>query len=665
MAIAICEGPIVKVSKIFADNKLVYDINDPNAGLHRYTSINFHLGTETQAPDPIIVAAEGANRTPRFINLGYFVLERLLLAEFGNRIPQFSIEVEAQAAPITAAAVAAVMVQRSGIDPAVVDATGLSKTVRGIALTESQTVKEGLKLLLDAYRGRARLTNGVVQLFDIGLEDAENVTPTDLGASEPQQQSLTQLVKLTDASDDKLPREVQVTYNDIDKAFNTGSQRARRALDNGRARIEVSFPIVLNGSEAREYVEQKMWEAWNERQTFALTIPPEYVHLQETDTLEVQVEGSNFRVRVMRIIEGFNFLSEVEAVVQSVSIDQTVVPPFIIIVNPPVDPTNPSFQTLYSPPTLIVHLLDIAALEPSAVKQTSFLYGHTTTGVADQFLGVDYFRRFGTTVPFAFRFRDTLLSRFGSANTLLPAAPSALYWDMVNSVEVTLFRDDQTLSSAADRLEVLGGKNWALVGDEIIGFKQAALIGARTWRLSELVRGLRDTDDEMSTHIASERFIVLDDVVFRQLTFGDINSPRFMRMVPDGEDINNIADVPFTPSGKSLRPFAPTHITGTRNGGSDLTVAWIGRTRDLVRTLSLTPFPPLESSERYEVDVLNGVTVVRTIAITLPNTTTPGSIVYTAAQQVTDFGSVQSALSVRIYKLSDFVGRGRFGEATI
>ena len=66
-----------------------------------------------------------------------------------------------------------------------------------------------------------------------------------------------------------------------------------------------------------------------------------------------------------------------------------------------------------------------------------------------------------------------------------------------------------------------------------------------------------------------------------------------------------------------------------------------------------------EASEAYDVDVMNGGTVVRTL------TATSSTVTYTAAQQTTDFGSPQSSVTVRVYQRSAVIGRGFPGIATI
>ena len=53
-----------------------------------------YRGDETQAPDPLIQAVEGADRTPAYRGLAYVVLQRLYITPFGNRLPNLTFEIE-------------------------------------------------------------------------------------------------------------------------------------------------------------------------------------------------------------------------------------------------------------------------------------------------------------------------------------------------------------------------------------------------------------------------------------------------------------------------------------------------------------------------------------------------------------------------------------------
>jgi hypothetical protein len=82
-AVGLCEGPISRFGRIWADGKLL----DQAAFTFRV-----HPGDETQEADSLILAKEGGD-APAFRGTAYVVFERVPLADFGNRIPQLSFEV--------------------------------------------------------------------------------------------------------------------------------------------------------------------------------------------------------------------------------------------------------------------------------------------------------------------------------------------------------------------------------------------------------------------------------------------------------------------------------------------------------------------------------------------------------------------------------------------
>ena len=108
-----------------------------------------------------------------------------------------------------------------------------------------------------------------------------------------------------------------------------------------------------------------------------------------------------------------------------------------------------------------------------------------------------------------------------------------------------------------------------------------------------------------------------------------------------------------------LRPFSVSHVAQpwrTAREPGDLVIRWVRRSRALAAESWTAPEVPLaEESEAYEVEVLDGSTVKRTIAT---NTT---SVTYTAAQQIADRGALLGpgdTLDIRIFQLSELVGRG-------
>ncbi|SCZ71682.1 Putative phage tail protein [Epibacterium ulvae] len=90
LAIALCEGEILSVSRIWADGE---EVAPKDLNLRLYT------GTPDQQPDPVIEAIEGTGQVPTYRGTAYVVMEHLDLERFGNRVPQFSFEVLCAAQP--------------------------------------------------------------------------------------------------------------------------------------------------------------------------------------------------------------------------------------------------------------------------------------------------------------------------------------------------------------------------------------------------------------------------------------------------------------------------------------------------------------------------------------------------------------------------------------
>ena len=83
-AVALCEGPITGIGRIWADSKLL-----DTAGI----TWRWYTGDRSQAADPFITAKRGAGNPPAYRGTAYVVFEDLPLGNYGNRIPQLSFEV--------------------------------------------------------------------------------------------------------------------------------------------------------------------------------------------------------------------------------------------------------------------------------------------------------------------------------------------------------------------------------------------------------------------------------------------------------------------------------------------------------------------------------------------------------------------------------------------
>ena len=102
-AVAICEGPIVGIGRIWANGQLISNTNS-NApltsiinsfaitGYNQSGAMTLYTGSSSQMPDPLMESYLGAN-CPAYRDTAYVVFENLLLTNYGNQIPNLEFEV--------------------------------------------------------------------------------------------------------------------------------------------------------------------------------------------------------------------------------------------------------------------------------------------------------------------------------------------------------------------------------------------------------------------------------------------------------------------------------------------------------------------------------------------------------------------------------------------
>jgi hypothetical protein len=108
----------------------------------------------------------------------------------------------------------------------------------------------------------------------------------------------------------------------------------------------------------------------------------------------------------------------------------------------------------------------------------------------------------------------------------------------------------------------------------------------------------------------------------------------------------------------AVQPVAPVHLKARRDIGG-VTFSWRPRRRALGGVSFAARLDSGEASEAYELDILSGLSVVRTLSAGVP------FVLYASADEIADFGSAQSSFDVRVYQFSASVGRGLPAAATL
>ena len=244
----------------------------------------------------------------------------------------------------------------------------------------------------------------------------------------------------------------------------------------------------------------------------------------------------------------------------------------------------------------------------------------------------------------------------------LPAGPTAR-WDRASSVRVRLYGG--ALASISDA-RVLEGGNAAAVRNadgawEILQFANAELVDGQTWLLSRLLRGQAGSEFAMADPLpAGAPFVVLGaHMVPIAAGLDALARPMQLRIAASGRNHDDPTAVALTvtPGDTALKPRAPVHVAAHR-AGDGVHISWIRRTRIDGDGWGVE-VPLGEEVEAYALEIFSGGAVVRTIASSTP------LALYAAADELADFGAVETSLHVRVVQISATVGRGYAADVTL
>lgn len=439
-----------------------------------------------------------------------------------------------------------------------------------------------------------------------------------------------------------LPVEVNIDYIDAGRDFEINSQRARRIVTRAQAVQKIALPVVCTSNTAKRMAETRLYAAWAERELVRVRVSRRWLVLDPGDVVDLD-DGRLLRVTAIHQagglmeLEGFFVNEAAQSSTASADAGQGVDHPSLM----------PLASTLY---VMDLPLLQAADDQPGLYAAATGLPGWNGASLWRAPDGVNYSAV--ASLPTA--------AVAGIAVTALGNA-SCDYMDRAGSVQVSLVQG--TLASCSET-DLYNGANAALLGGEIIQFQTATLTGPGLYTLSNLLRGRRGTEGAAASHAVGEAFVLLTPggVNFVPALLTDRNREYDFRALTKGQTLGDAQDHDFTYNLRTLEPFAPAHLRGMRASGTgtDLTLSWVRRARLGADWVDYVDVPLDEPEELYDVEVMDGGSVMRSfLSLTAPTAT------YTAAEQSADWGSVPSSFTVRVYQISSRYGRGRAAEAVV
>ena len=612
-AVALSGRPVRAVRRIWADGKL---LRGSAGDFKSETGFRLHSGGEAQAADPLIASVEGAGKAPAHRGIAYAVFEDFQLADYGNRIPSLTFEVEAESTPVT---IGTIGQELSGGEIA----RGESLTLLGYAAS-GDSVRGAIESLGDILPLSLSEGEDVLRLESSRALPPIAVGNLDQGSrSERGSGGRSEIVRRSAGG---IPSEVTIAYYDLDRHYQTGLQRATRggpALRSDRR----ALAAVLEAGAAKSLAEQRLAWLWAGRETGKIHLPWRRSGIKAGAHL--QIDGFPGLWKVARwSFDRMILTLEVVRVPSTQSANGATASPGRAVVQP---------DAPHGPTTLIIldlpHIGDGLAMRPQLFAAAAGVEaGWRRASLVSSYDGGASWQAEGSTAAPAV---------MGQAATALAPGGSALI-DARSSVEVELLNEAMWLEDRADGALVMGA-NLAVIGNELIQFGKAEPLGNRRFLLSRLVRGRLGSEWAASGHSAGEAFLMLDreSLAVMEPHSGALGASLKVTAVGIGDPAEG-ATVTAPIEGRAVQPPSPVHLRAMRAPSGDLHIAWVRRSRSGWGWLSGSDTPLAEEKETYRLS-LSGAGVERTVELSSPD------YIYTAAQQGEDGNT--GSLTIRVVQL--------------
>lgn len=541
--------------------------------------------------------------------------------------------------------------ERGGLLPDEVDVSALEgMTMRGMGWSQGDA-RQALDLLNATY-AIDMVDAEVLRFVPRGGGTVATIDYDRMGASVGSSEG--EPLRIMRANDLEVAAQVVVKYSNADDDYQDGSESSHR-VSNGIGVDVRELAIVLTPTEARRVADRRVMEVAAGMLSYGpINVSRDYVELEPTDPVTlIDHDGREVRARVSKCtISGglmtMEFMADDAEVLESVvetSDDYAVTVPIERAPTVTVLMDIPILRDLDDGPGFYVAMRgDIAAPSPTIVWPGGALF-RSLDGVV-----------------YSLDQNVTSSAVMGVATNTLADWVGGNVFDETNALTVDVDAGE-LYGDTRDNLLTLGA-NALLVGSEIIQFRDATLTAPGEYRLTGLLRGRRGTEWAQTGHASGEAVVLLRMAGLRrvQLQLSELDALRYYKGVTLGRNLSTADPLTLTATGVGLKPWAPVDVRAARNTSGDVAFTWSRRTR-LATNFTNGTVPLGEAAEAYVLEVYDDSgygTVLRTIT-----SLTDAEADYPAADQVTDFGSAQATLYVRVYQVSATVGRGYPGQAAV
>jgi len=518
---------------------------------------------------------------------------------------------------------------------------GISGNVSGLSLSRQVTARTAIEVLSGAYPFDAVVDSDLKFITRAG-STGTTVNNAELGAGVDSSDGVT--VSIERQQDIEIPKQVVVNFSDRNSEYVVNSASAVRIGSNASGtRVMDMTAIAMTPDQAAQLADARLYEAWYGNISLSFSTSWEHFNLEPTDVIVLSGENRDYTCQIVSKTVNNGTLEFVAGPVESTIYTSAVIGGGGI----------PEQGISYVGQPIGLYL-DLPLLQDK--DDYPGIYVVVASGSAS-YTGAAIFQ--GST-------QSTITNRLGSiansatvgySTTALGTSAGSRIIQPHRTVDVTLSTGTLSSTNAAG---IRAGNNACILGGEVLQFMTATSLGGTSYRLSELVRGLKGTENYTDNHGAFESFVLLSGVAGIFTAEQDIGSSRYYQAIPFGRSASDMLPKYVTNNGLRTKLLAPLH-TRLGNQGTARVLEWGRRTRYDLDKYTYASHPLDAPSTEYLVLIFSTsgrTTIVRSTTVFTE------SFIYTAAMATTDFGSMPGTLYWSVCQVHSTYGNGIFTDVT-
>ncbi|QJI53362.1 hypothetical protein vBAcoSR7M_40 [Alteromonas phage vB_AcoS-R7M] len=447
---------------------------------------------------------------------------------------------------------------------------------------------------------------------------------------------------VTRIKESELPRKVELTFVSNNRNGDTDTRAIERRSARSVEKEDITTDLVLTGDEALKIIYVYLSARWMQRIEWEMELMT--TRIQPGDVREYEVDGVIHQMQFTDVDIRADGYSKVKAL----KYDPSVWTLSAMSSGDPITSIG-----IDSPSSTIPQFLDIPLIDSENDGLGYYTYAIPTKATWNG----GYLLASENDTTYAEE--ATYIGRppYGVASTALLGKKHELI-DTESRLTVSMSHGELAAITDAD---FYSGANLALIGNEIINFRDVQIISSGVYELSHLRRGLKGTQREMYSHGEGERFVLLTNALsVAYMPESAIGVNRYYKGLSIGQTEDDVDATQYAIQGIKMKPLEPLHLKG-RKLASEVVVTWIRQTRYSATWRDNADAPLGENSELYNLYLLDAPSgnVLYSYTTDSPQ--------FTAERTLIDslYGSPTAQIHVRVCQVSDIVGDGYYSEITI